>query len=63
MQNRRKIADPAPIKAANGLLWAFDALWVGVNDYENADNDGLYRVTSAHNDDQLDTVEKLRGNQ
>ena len=51
---------PAPIKAANGLLWAFDALWVGVNDYENPDNDGLYRVTSAHNDDQLDTVEKLR---
>ncbi|MDR3402100.1 MAG: c-type cytochrome [Chthoniobacter sp.] len=51
---------PAPIKAANGLLWAFDALWVGVNDYENPDNGGLYRVTSSHHDDQLDTVEKLR---
>ena len=23
---------PAPIKAANGMLWAFGALWVGVND-------------------------------
>ncbi|MEP6669312.1 MAG: heme-binding protein [Chthoniobacter sp.] len=51
---------PAPIKAANGLLWAFDALWVGVNDYENAENGGLYRITSSHHDDQLDTVEKLR---
>ena len=52
---------PAPIKAANGLLWAFDALWVAVNDYEKPENDGLYRVTSSHGDDQLDTVEKLRG--
>jgi len=51
---------PAPIKAANGLLWAFNALWVGVNDYENPENSGLYRITSAHGDDQLDTVEKLR---
>jgi putative heme-binding domain-containing protein len=51
---------PAPIKAANGLLWAFNALWVAVNDYENPENDGLYRVTSSHGDDQLDTVEKLR---
>ncbi len=54
---------PAPIKAANGLLWAFDALWVGVNDYENADNCGLYRVTDSDGDDQLDKVEKLRGMQ
>ncbi len=52
---------PAPIQAANGLLWAFDALWVGVNDYENPDNSGLYRVTSSRGDDQLDKVEKVRG--
>jgi putative heme-binding domain-containing protein len=49
-----------PIKAANGLLWAFDALWVGVNDYENGENSGLYRVTASKGDDNLDTVEKLR---
>ncbi|HEY3898343.1 MAG TPA: heme-binding protein [Chthoniobacter sp.] len=50
----------APIKGANGLLWAFNALWVAVNDYENPENDGLYRVTSSHGDDELDHVEKLR---
>jgi putative heme-binding domain-containing protein len=54
---------PAEIKAANGLLWAFDALWVGVNDYENADNCGLYRITDSDGDDQLDKVEKVRGMQ
>ncbi len=52
---------PAPIKAANGMLWAFGALWVGVNDYENAENCGLYRVTSSKDDDVLDKVEKIRG--
>lgn len=51
---------PAPIKGANGLLWAFDALWVGVNDYENGENCGLYRITDSDGDDQLDKVEKLR---
>ncbi|MEA3211610.1 MAG: hypothetical protein QOE70_4667 [Chthoniobacter sp.] len=52
---------PAPIKAANGLLWAFNALYVGVNDYENAANSGLYRVTDSDGDDVLDKVEKFRG--
>lgn len=51
---------PAPIGAANGLLWAFDALWVAVNDYANPENTGLYRVTDSDGDDQLDKVEKLR---
>jgi hypothetical protein len=51
---------PAPIKAGNGLLWAFDALYVGVNDYENPDNSGLYKVTDSDGDDMLDKVEKLR---
>jgi putative heme-binding domain-containing protein len=51
---------PAPIKAGDGLLWAFGALYVGVNDYENANNSGLYRVWDSDGDDQLDKVEKLR---
>lgn len=51
---------PAQIRAANGLLWAFDALYVAVNDYENKIDSGLYRITSSKGDDTLDTVEKLR---
>jgi len=52
---------PAKIRAANGLLWAFGALYVGVNDYERKMESGLYRVTDSNGDDQLDKVEKLRG--
>ena len=52
---------PAKIRAANGLLWAFGALYVGVNDYERKMESGLYRVTDSDGDDQLDKVEKLRG--
>ena len=52
---------PAKIRAANGLLWAFDALYVGVNDYQRKMESGLYRVTDSNGDDQLDKVEKLRG--
>jgi putative heme-binding domain-containing protein len=51
---------PAEIRAANGLLWAFDALWVAVNDYERKIDSGLYRITSSKGDDTLDKVEKLR---
>lgn len=51
---------PVEIKGANGLLWAFDSLYVGVNDYENAGNSGLYRITDTDGDDQLDHVELLR---
>ncbi|HZJ16645.1 MAG TPA: c-type cytochrome [Chthoniobacteraceae bacterium] len=51
---------PAEIRAANGLLWAFGALYVAVNDYENKIDSGLYRVTDSDGDDQLDKVEKLR---
>ena len=54
-------AVPAKIRAANGLLWAFDALYVGINDYERKMESGLYRVTDSNGDDQLDKVEKLRG--
>ena len=51
---------PAEIRAANGLLWAFGALYVAVNDYENKIPSGLYRVTSTKGDDTLDRVELLR---
>ncbi len=51
---------PADIRAANGLLWAFDALYVAVNDYESIIDSGVYRVTDSNGDDQLDKVEKLR---
>jgi len=51
---------PAEIRAANGLLWAFDALYVGVNDYEKKIPSGVYRITDTNGDDQLDRVELLR---
>lgn len=51
---------PAEIRAANGLLWAFDALYVAVNDYERKIDSGLYRLTDSDGDDRLDKVEKLR---
>ncbi len=51
---------PAPIRAANGLLWINDGLYVAVNDYENKIPSGLYRVTSSNSDDTLDKVELLR---
>jgi putative heme-binding domain-containing protein len=54
---------PANIRAANGLLWAFDSLYVAVNDYEKKMESGVYRLTDSNGDDQLDKVEKLRGMQ
>lgn len=48
-----------PLGEAQGLLWAFDSLYVVVNSggkYES----GFYRVTDANHDDKLDTVEKIR---
>ena len=50
---------PADIGEAQGLLWAFDALYVVVNRTRKYPN-GLYRVTSSKNDDVLDKVEKLK---
>ena len=50
---------PAAIGEAQGLLWAFDSLYVVVNKggkYES----GLYRVTDSDNDDKLDKVEFLK---
>ena len=51
---------PADIRAANGMVWAFDALYVAVNDYEDKVKGGLYRVTDSDGDDRLDRVEQLR---
>ncbi len=59
---------PAQIGSAQGLLWAFDSLYVVVNakapDPKNPkaqiDISGLYRVTSSKKNDTLDTVELLR---
>ena len=36
---------PVDIRAANGMLWAFDALYVAVNDYDFIMDSGLYRIT------------------
>jgi putative heme-binding domain-containing protein len=51
---------PADIRAVNGMLFAFGALYVGVNDYENVIPSGLYRITSSKGDGELDKVELLR---
>ncbi len=51
---------PAEIRAVNGMVWAFGALYVGVNDYEKKIPSGLYRITDSDNDDMLDKVELLR---
>lgn len=52
---------PLEIRAINGMLFAFDALYVAVNDYERKMESGLYRITDSNGDDELDKVEKLRG--
>ncbi|MGH7944484.1 MAG: heme-binding protein [Opitutaceae bacterium] len=51
---------PVEIRAVNGMLWAFGALYVGVNDYEDKIPSGLYRLTDSDGDDQLDKAELLR---
>jgi len=51
---------PADIRAVNGMLWAFGALYVAVNDYEKKIESGLYRLTDSNGDDRLDKVELLR---
>lgn len=51
---------PAEIRAVNGMTWAFGALYVGVNDYEQKIPSGLYRLTDSDGDDQLDKVQLLR---
>ena len=48
-----------PIGEAQGLLWAFDSLYVMVNRGAKIAS-GLYRLTDTDGDDKLDKVEHLR---
>ncbi|MGC1274074.1 MAG: heme-binding protein, partial [Planctomycetaceae bacterium] len=48
-----------PIGDAQGLLYAFDSLYVVVNG-EAAEGSGLYRVRDTNGDDKYDNVELLR---
>ncbi|GJM30781.1 MAG: hypothetical protein DHS20C17_34160 [Cyclobacteriaceae bacterium] len=54
---------PVQLGNAQGMLWAFNSLYVSVNAREDSvtKGSGLYRVTDSNGDDQLDTVEKLFG--
>lgn len=47
------------IGEAQGLLWAFDSLYVVVNKGEKYTS-GVYRVKDTNGDDQLDSLETLR---
>ena len=48
------------IRGVNGMLFAFGALYVGVNDYEKKIPSGVYRISDTNGDDALDKVEMLR---
>ena len=47
----------APIGAAQGLLYAFDSLYVMVN---GGDKSGLYRLRDTNGDDEFDELKRLR---
>ena len=51
---------PVNIRAINGMVWAFGALYAGVNDYEKKIPSGFYRLSDSDADDQIDKVELLR---
>ncbi|MEY3829021.1 MAG: hypothetical protein RL636_722 [Verrucomicrobiota bacterium] len=51
---------PVNIRAVNGMVFAFGALYVGVNDYEKKIPSGVYRLSDTNGDDALDKVELLR---
>ena len=51
---------PVEIRAVNGMVFAFGALYVGVNDYDGIIPCGLYRITDSKGDGELDKVELLR---
>jgi putative heme-binding domain-containing protein len=50
---------PVELGHAQGLLWAFDSLYVMAHP-RNGQPGGLYRVTDADHDGELDTVKLLR---
>jgi putative heme-binding domain-containing protein len=51
---------PIDIRAVNGMLWAFDSLYLAVNDYQKQIDSGLYRATDSNGDGELDKLEKLK---
>jgi putative heme-binding domain-containing protein len=53
-------ADQPQIGMAQGLLYAFDSLYVVVNSANDKQPSGLYRLRDTDNDDKYDKVEKLR---
>jgi len=62
-ENESVKVDSMPIRigSAQGLLWAFNGLYVSVNAREDSitRGSGLYRVTDSDGDDELDQVEQL----
>lgn len=50
---------PLEIGEAQGLLWAFDSLYIVVNKGQKFDS-GLYRARDTNGDGELDQVEQLR---
>ena len=51
---------PLNVRAINGMVWAFGALYAGVNDYEQKMQSGLYKLSDTDGNDELDKVELLR---
>ncbi len=52
---------PVEISSAQGLLWAFNSLYVVVNGGGiGGHGSGLYRLTDSNGDDQLDQIKTLR---
>jgi putative heme-binding domain-containing protein len=51
---------PAKISSAQGLLWAFDSLYVVVNGKGSFGGSGIYRVRPSKPGGELDSVEPLR---
>jgi putative heme-binding domain-containing protein len=51
---------PVDLGEAQGLVWAFDSLYVVVNHSQRYES-GLWKVYSSKNDDSLDARRKLRG--
>jgi putative heme-binding domain-containing protein len=55
------VIEPLDVAVGNaqGLLWAFDCLYVVANQKDEATPAGLYRVTDSHGDGNLDKAELL----
>ncbi|HTL31018.1 MAG TPA: c-type cytochrome [Tepidisphaeraceae bacterium] len=48
------------IGSAQGLLWAFDSLYVVVNGMKMTHESGLYRLRDTNGDDKLDQIDTLK---